>query len=128
MRFRRDVRDWVVKAEEDYAVVHTLQRRRKPVFNDSVCFHAQQPPVSNCCVLRLNISNHLRSICDTQANLPRVPRLSGPLVLSRMFVPLFRCCSKAHNDQPMSSPFSFSRRSLGVTLTAWVAIVQTLRR
>ena len=42
MRFRRDVRDWVMKAEEDYAVVYTLQRRRKSVFNDSVCFHAQQ--------------------------------------------------------------------------------------
>lgn len=42
MRLRRDVRDWVTKAEEDYAVVQTLSRRRKSSFNDAVCFHAQQ--------------------------------------------------------------------------------------
>lgn len=42
MRLRKDVRDWVAKAEEDYAVVHALQRRRKPSFHNAVCFHAQQ--------------------------------------------------------------------------------------
>ena len=42
MRLRRDVRDWVTKAEEDYAVVQALRRRRKPSFNNALCFHAQQ--------------------------------------------------------------------------------------
>ena len=42
MKLRRDVRDWVAKAEEDFAVVRTLSRTRRPVLNDAVCFHAQQ--------------------------------------------------------------------------------------
>ena len=42
MRLRKDVRDWVTKAEEDYAVVQALRRRRKPSFNNALCFHAQQ--------------------------------------------------------------------------------------
>lgn len=42
MRLRQDVRDWVLKAEEDYAVVQALGRRRKPAFHNAVCFHAQQ--------------------------------------------------------------------------------------
>ena len=42
MRLRRDVRDWVVKAEEDFEVVRTLVRKRRPAVHDAVCFHAQQ--------------------------------------------------------------------------------------
>jgi hypothetical protein len=43
MRLRRDIRDWVAKAEEDYAVVQALRRRRKPSLNNNaVCFHAQR--------------------------------------------------------------------------------------
>ncbi len=42
MRLRRDVRDWVVKAEEDFAVVETLARKRRPALQTAVCFHAQQ--------------------------------------------------------------------------------------
>lgn len=42
MRLRRDVRDWVVKAEEDFAVIRALIRKRTPVFHDAICFHAQQ--------------------------------------------------------------------------------------
>ena len=42
MRLRRDVRDWVVKAEEDFAVVETLGRRCRPALQTAVCFHAQQ--------------------------------------------------------------------------------------
>ncbi len=42
MKLRRDVRDWVVKAEEDYEVVRALIRKRKPNVNNAVCFHAQQ--------------------------------------------------------------------------------------
>jgi len=42
MRLRRDVRDWVVKAEEDFAVVETLARKRRPALQSAVCFHAQQ--------------------------------------------------------------------------------------
>ncbi|MBI3324142.1 MAG: HEPN domain-containing protein [Candidatus Omnitrophica bacterium] len=42
MRLRRDVRDWVGKAEEDFAVVQTLVRKRRPAVHDAVCFHAQQ--------------------------------------------------------------------------------------
>ena len=42
MKLRRDVRDWVVKAEEDYAVLDVLRRKRRPSFNNAICFHAQQ--------------------------------------------------------------------------------------
>ena len=42
MSLRRDVRDWVVKAEEDYEAARTLVRKRKPNFSNAVCFHAQQ--------------------------------------------------------------------------------------
>jgi len=42
MRLRRDVRDWVVKVEEDFAVVQVLARRRRPAVQNAVCFHAQQ--------------------------------------------------------------------------------------
>ena len=42
MKLRRDVRDWVVKAEEDYEVARTLIRKRKPNLSNAVCFHAQQ--------------------------------------------------------------------------------------
>ena len=42
MKLRRDVRDWVAKAEEDYAVIHALLRKRHPSFNNAICFHAQQ--------------------------------------------------------------------------------------
>ena len=42
MKRRRDVRDWVIKAEQDFAAARTLLRRRKPSLNDIVCFHAQQ--------------------------------------------------------------------------------------
>ena len=42
MRLRRDVHDWVVKAEEDFAVVQTLSRKRRLTFHSAVCFHAQQ--------------------------------------------------------------------------------------
>ena len=42
MKLRRDARDWVVKAEEDFAVVQALRRKRTEAFNNAVCFHAQQ--------------------------------------------------------------------------------------
>ena len=42
MRLRRDVRDWVAKAEEDFAVIQALARRRRHALNDAICFHAQQ--------------------------------------------------------------------------------------
>ena len=42
MKLRQDVRDWVVKAEEDYEAVQTLARKRRPYLNNAVCFHAQQ--------------------------------------------------------------------------------------
>ena len=42
MKLRRDVRDWVVKAEEDYEAARTLVRKRKPNLSNAVCFHAQQ--------------------------------------------------------------------------------------
>jgi HEPN domain-containing protein len=44
MKLRRDVRDWVVKAEEDYETARLLvrKRKRKPNLSDGVCFHAQQ--------------------------------------------------------------------------------------
>ena len=42
MRLRPDVRDLVVKAEEDFAVVETLGRRRRSALQTAVCFHAQQ--------------------------------------------------------------------------------------
>lgn len=42
MRLRKDVRDWVAKAEEDYAVVQALRRRRTATFHNAMCFHAQQ--------------------------------------------------------------------------------------
>ena len=42
MRRRRDVRDWVVKAEEDWLALNTLLRKRPPRLNTVVCFHAQQ--------------------------------------------------------------------------------------
>lgn len=42
MKLRRDVRDWVVKAEEDYLAAQSLRRKRKPALNNVVCFHAQQ--------------------------------------------------------------------------------------
>jgi HEPN domain-containing protein len=42
MKPRRDVRDWVAKAEEDYAVIQALLRKRRPSFNNAICFHAQQ--------------------------------------------------------------------------------------
>jgi len=42
MKLRRDVRDWVIKAEEDFAVVQVLVRRRQAAVQNAVCFHAQQ--------------------------------------------------------------------------------------
>lgn len=42
MKLRRDVRDWVVKAEEDYETARFLVRKRKPNLSNAVCFHAQQ--------------------------------------------------------------------------------------
>jgi HEPN domain-containing protein len=42
MKLRRDVRDWVAKAEADFAVVQALIRKRRPALPDAVCFHAQQ--------------------------------------------------------------------------------------
>ena len=39
---RRDVRDWVVKAEEDYEVTCSLIRKRTPPLSNAICFHAQQ--------------------------------------------------------------------------------------
>ena len=42
MKLRRDVRDWVVKAEEDYETARTLVRKRKHNLSNAVCFHAQQ--------------------------------------------------------------------------------------
>ena len=42
MKLRRDVRDWVVKAEEDYEAARALVRKRKPNLSNAVCFHAQQ--------------------------------------------------------------------------------------
>lgn len=42
MRLRRDVRDWMAKAEEDFAVVQTLARTRRPAVQNAICFHAQQ--------------------------------------------------------------------------------------
>ena len=42
MKLRRDVRDWVVKAEEDYETARLLVRKRKQNLSNPVCFHAQQ--------------------------------------------------------------------------------------
>ena len=42
MKLRRDVRDWIVKAEEDYESARTLVRKRKLNLSNAVCFHAQQ--------------------------------------------------------------------------------------
>lgn len=42
MKLRRDVRDWVLKAEEDHEAVQALRRKRRPYLNNAVCFHAQQ--------------------------------------------------------------------------------------
>lgn len=42
MKRRRDVRDWVAKAEEDFAVIQALIRKQTPSLHDAVCFHAQQ--------------------------------------------------------------------------------------
>lgn len=42
MKLRRDVRDWLVKAEEDYETARLLVRKRKPNLSNAVCFHAQQ--------------------------------------------------------------------------------------
>ena len=42
MKLRRDVRDWVVKAEEDCETARLLVRKRKPNLSNAVCFHAQQ--------------------------------------------------------------------------------------
>ena len=42
MKPRRDVRDWVVKAEEDYEAAKTLVRKRKSNLSNAVCFHSQQ--------------------------------------------------------------------------------------
>lgn len=39
---RRDVRDWVVKAEQDYEAARFLIRKRRPALNDAVSFHAHQ--------------------------------------------------------------------------------------
>ncbi|MDO8730709.1 MAG: HEPN domain-containing protein [Candidatus Omnitrophota bacterium] len=36
------VREWVLKAEEDYFTVEVLTRQRKKRVHNSVCFHAQQ--------------------------------------------------------------------------------------
>ena len=41
MKLRRDVRDWVVKAEEDYEAAKALVRKRKSNLSNAVCFHAQ---------------------------------------------------------------------------------------
>ena len=42
MSLRRDVRDWIVKAEEDFEAARTLTRKRTHRLNNVVCFHAQQ--------------------------------------------------------------------------------------
>ncbi len=42
MKLRQDVRDRVVKAEEDYEAARALVRKRKPNLSNAVCFHAQQ--------------------------------------------------------------------------------------
>ena len=42
MKLRRDVRDWVVKAEEDYEVARALLRKHSLGVNNAICFHAQQ--------------------------------------------------------------------------------------
>lgn len=42
MKLRRDVRDWVVKAEEDYLAAQALRHKRRPALNNAVCFHSQQ--------------------------------------------------------------------------------------
>lgn len=42
MKPRRDVHDWVVKAEEDFEAARTLLRKRKLNLSNAVCFHAQQ--------------------------------------------------------------------------------------
>lgn len=39
---RELVREWVTKAEEDYASLEILARQQKRRVTDSVCFHAQQ--------------------------------------------------------------------------------------
>ena len=39
---RQDVRDWVVKAEEDDEIARTLIRKRPSSFNNGIAFHAQQ--------------------------------------------------------------------------------------
>ena len=36
------IREWIVKAEEDYAVLEVLSHQRKRRVFDSICFHAQQ--------------------------------------------------------------------------------------
>ena len=38
----RLVREWLLKAEEDYQAALTLSRKRKQRFFNSVCFHSQQ--------------------------------------------------------------------------------------
>jgi len=42
MKLHRDVRDWVMKAEEDFAVIRALLRKRHPTLDNAICFHAQQ--------------------------------------------------------------------------------------
>ncbi len=42
MKLRRDVRDWLAKAEEDYEAPRTLIRKRRLKLSNAVCFHAQQ--------------------------------------------------------------------------------------
>ena len=42
MNIRRDVRDWIIKAEEDFESAKTLIQKRTHHLSNAVCFHAQQ--------------------------------------------------------------------------------------
>lgn len=42
MRRTGNLTPWVQKAEQDYAAVAVLSRKRRPPLPDVVCFHAQQ--------------------------------------------------------------------------------------
>jgi HEPN domain-containing protein len=39
---KASTREWVLKAEEDFAAASSLNRRRKKPLSNIVCFHAQQ--------------------------------------------------------------------------------------
>ncbi|MEK6615924.1 MAG: HEPN domain-containing protein [Bacteroidota bacterium] len=42
MKRRRDVLEWLIKAEQDYQTAETMSRKRKTPVPDIVGFHAQQ--------------------------------------------------------------------------------------